>query len=51
MGLILAAVKYLLSFQIVARACKKAYLESVFMVTLFHFPKCKALVRAVSSAS
>ena len=39
------------SFQIVACACstRKAYLESVYMATLFSFPSSKAQVRATSS--
>ena len=41
------------SFQIVACACstRKAYLESVYMATLFPFPSSKARVRAMSSTN
>ena len=42
-----------LSFQTAACACstRKAYLESVYMATLFPFPSSKARVRAMSSTN
>lgn len=47
------AFKYPFSFQIAAWTCstKDAYLELVYMSSLFSFPNSKAHVRAFNSAS